>query len=154
LDAKCAPRRMPAATIVVWMRLTGPEGRLSGIERSCTRPGNRARALGVSRTGSALMGKVRALLLIAAGTLAGLVAGAGLGRYVLNVPTTPVGSSGPATQDNAANNVGCFDNAGHKVTFVAVEPEVQLEVLDWGGTGATLVLLAGLGDNAHVYDEF
>jgi pimeloyl-ACP methyl ester carboxylesterase len=26
--------------------------------------------------------------------------------------------------------------------------------LDWGGTGETLVLLAGLGDNAHVYDGF
>jgi pimeloyl-ACP methyl ester carboxylesterase len=93
-------------------------------------------------------------LLIAAGTLTGLVAGAGLGRYVLNVPTTPGGSASPATQDNAANNASCFDNAGHKVTFVTVEPEVQLEVLDWGGNGEALVLLTGLGDNAHVYDQF
>src|SRR5262249_36315609 len=28
------------------------------------------------------------------------------------------------------------------------------EVLDWGGTGQTLVLLTGLGDNAHIYDQF
>ena len=89
-------------------------------------------------------------LLIAAGALAGLVAGTGLGRYVLNVPTTPVGSASPATQDNAASNASCFDNAGHKVAFVRVEPEVQLEVLDWGGNGDALVLLTGLGDNAHV----
>jgi pimeloyl-ACP methyl ester carboxylesterase len=27
-------------------------------------------------------------------------------------------------------------------------------VLDWGGTGDALVLLTGLGDNAHVYDQF
>ena len=27
-------------------------------------------------------------------------------------------------------------------------------MLDWGGTGETLVLLTGLGDNAHVYDQF
>jgi pimeloyl-ACP methyl ester carboxylesterase len=58
------------------------------------------------------------------------------------------------TPDNAANNASCFDNAGHKVTFVRVEPEVQLEVLDWGGTGEPLVLLTGMGDNAHVYDQF
>jgi pimeloyl-ACP methyl ester carboxylesterase len=93
-------------------------------------------------------------LLTAAGTLTGLVAGAGLGRYVLNVPTTPAESPSPATQDHAANNASCFDNAGHKVTFVTIEPGVQLEVLDWGGTGDALVLLAGLGDNAHVYDQF
>jgi pimeloyl-ACP methyl ester carboxylesterase len=96
----------------------------------------------------------RTWLLIAAGTLTGLVAGAGLGRSVLKLPPTPVESASTATQDNAANNASCFDNAGHKVTFVTVEPEVQLEVLDWGGTGATLVLLTGLGDNAHVYDQF
>jgi pimeloyl-ACP methyl ester carboxylesterase len=93
-------------------------------------------------------------LLIAAGTLTGLVAGTGLGRYVLNPPSTSVESPGPATQDNTANNTTCFDNAGHKVTFVTVEPQVQLEVLDWGGTGGTLVLLTGGGDNAHVYDQF
>jgi non-heme chloroperoxidase len=104
--------------------------------------------------GSLLMKSWKTWLLIAAGTLTGLVAGAGLGRYVLNVPTTPVGSASPATQDTAANNASCFDNAGHKVTFVTVESGVQLEVLDWGGTGETLVLLTGLGDNAHVYDQF
>jgi pimeloyl-ACP methyl ester carboxylesterase len=93
-------------------------------------------------------------LLIAASTLTGLVAGAGLARYVWNVLTTPVGSASPATQDNSANKASCSDNAGQKVTFVTVEPGVQLEVLDWGGTGETLVLLAGMGDNAHVFDQF
>ena len=38
--------------------------------------------------------------------------------------------------------------------FVEVEPEVRLQVLDWGGSGPPLVLLAGLGDNAHVFDHF
>ena len=38
--------------------------------------------------------------------------------------------------------------------FVTVEPNVKLEVLDWGGTGRPLVFLSGLGDTAHVYDEF
>jgi hypothetical protein len=40
------------------------------------------------------------------------------------------------------------------VSFVSVEKGVKLEVLDWGGTGRPLVLLAGLGDTAHDFDEF
>jgi len=40
------------------------------------------------------------------------------------------------------------------VQFVTVEPGVKLEVLDWGGTGRPLVFLAGLGNTAHVFDNF
>jgi hypothetical protein len=35
--------------------------------------------------------------------------------------------------------------------FVLVAPEVKLKVLDWGGAGRNLVLLAGGGNTAHVY---
>jgi pimeloyl-ACP methyl ester carboxylesterase len=35
-----------------------------------------------------------------------------------------------------------------------VDENVRLEVLDWGGTGRPVVLLAGLGNTAHVYDDF
>ena len=35
--------------------------------------------------------------------------------------------------------------------FVTVAPNVKLEVLDWGGSGRDLVLLAGGGNTAHVY---
>jgi non-heme chloroperoxidase len=38
--------------------------------------------------------------------------------------------------------------------FVTVAPGVNLEVLDWGGSGEVMVLLTGSGDNAHVYDYF
>jgi pimeloyl-ACP methyl ester carboxylesterase len=38
--------------------------------------------------------------------------------------------------------------------FIQVEPGVKLEVLDWGGSGAPLVLLTGLGHTAHVYRDF
>src|SRR5262245_2463788 len=38
--------------------------------------------------------------------------------------------------------------------FVTVDTDVRLEVLDWGGSGETMVLLTGSGDNAHVYDQF
>jgi len=37
---------------------------------------------------------------------------------------------------------------------VTVDKDVRLEVLDWGGSGRPLVLLAGGGDTAHVFDDF
>ena len=40
-----------------------------------------------------------------------------------------------------------------KTQVVTVQPDVKLEVLDWGGTGRTLVLLAGGGSTAHVFDS-
>jgi pimeloyl-ACP methyl ester carboxylesterase len=38
--------------------------------------------------------------------------------------------------------------------YVAILPDVTLEVVDWGGKGIPLVFLAGLGHTAHVFDEF
>ena len=46
-----------------------------------------------------------------------------------------------------------MDNTAHKIRMVQVAPGVELEVLDWGGSGKAMVLLTGLGDNAHVYDQ-
>jgi non-heme chloroperoxidase len=46
------------------------------------------------------------------------------------------------------------DPSPHTVRFVTVEKGVRLEVLDWGGSGNPLVLLAGGGDTAHVFDDF
>ena len=43
---------------------------------------------------------------------------------------------------------------GSQGQFVTVEPGVKLEVLDWGGKGRAVVLLAGLGNDAHVFDTF
>jgi pimeloyl-ACP methyl ester carboxylesterase len=40
-----------------------------------------------------------------------------------------------------------------KTQFVDVQPDIKLEVLDWGGTGRNLVLLAGGGSTAHVFDS-
>jgi non-heme chloroperoxidase len=37
---------------------------------------------------------------------------------------------------------------------IKVDNDVKLEVLDWGGSGPPIVLLAGLGDTAHVFDDF
>jgi non-heme chloroperoxidase len=46
------------------------------------------------------------------------------------------------------------DPSPHRVRLVAVDDGVQLEVLDWGGTGKPMILLAGGGNTAHVFDEF
>src|ERR1700744_3803256 len=46
------------------------------------------------------------------------------------------------------------DSTPHKVQFVEVEKDVKLEVLDWGGSGRPLILLAGLGNDAHSFDVF
>jgi pimeloyl-ACP methyl ester carboxylesterase len=46
------------------------------------------------------------------------------------------------------------DPSPHRAQFVRVEDDVQLEVLDWGGSGRALVLLAGSGHSAHIFDDF
>ena len=61
-------------------------------------------------------------------------------------------SASPARGDRAA--VVWHDPSPHKVRYVRISKDVQLEVLDWGGSGAPIILLAGSGDTAHVFDEF
>jgi non-heme chloroperoxidase len=46
------------------------------------------------------------------------------------------------------------DSSPHKVQMVIVEQGVQLEVLDWGGSGRPIIFLAGAGDTAHRFDSF
>jgi pimeloyl-ACP methyl ester carboxylesterase len=46
------------------------------------------------------------------------------------------------------------DPSPHGVRFIDVEEGVRLETLDWGGRGRAVVLLAGSGNSAHVFDEF
>ena len=46
------------------------------------------------------------------------------------------------------------DPSPHRVQMVAADRGVQLEVLDWGGSGRPIVLLAGLGHTAHIFDDF
>jgi non-heme chloroperoxidase len=46
------------------------------------------------------------------------------------------------------------DPSPHITRFIEVDRNVKLEVLDWGGSGRSLVLLAGGGNTAHVFDDF
>jgi non-heme chloroperoxidase len=45
------------------------------------------------------------------------------------------------------------DATPHEANSISVDEGVQLEVLDFGGTGSPILLLPGLGATAHSYDE-
>jgi non-heme chloroperoxidase len=47
-----------------------------------------------------------------------------------------------------------LDPSPHRIQFVTVDKDVKLEVLDWGGKGRPVILLTGLGNDAHVFDRF
>lgn len=59
-----------------------------------------------------------------------------------------------AHAQESPENSDWTDPSPHQVHFVTVSPEIQLEVLDWGGSGEALVFLAGLSQNAHTFDNF
>ena len=46
------------------------------------------------------------------------------------------------------------DTSPHQVRSIVVDSNVKLEVLDWGGSGRPIVLLAGQGLTAHGFDTF
>ena len=67
------------------------------------------------------------------------------------IPSYATGNS----QATAATAVSeeTADLSPHKTRFVVVDRGVKVEVLDWGGSGRDLVLLAGMGSTAHVFDN-
>ena len=54
----------------------------------------------------------------------------------------------------AQRQVAWVDPSPHTARLVQVERDTRIEVLDWGGSGRTLVLLAQLGQTAHIYDAW
>lgn len=46
------------------------------------------------------------------------------------------------------------DPSPHTARRIVIATDVSVEVLDWGGTGEPILLLAGLGNTAHVFDDF
>jgi len=74
-----------------------------------------------------------------------------LSTICVNAGAQPVARGKPA----ACVETPPYDTTPYKAErFVTVAPGVKLEVLDWGGSGEVMLLLTGLGDNAHVFDYF
>lgn len=68
---------------------------------------------------------------------------------------TPQGQPIPLVLKRATKETSWrSDPSPHSVQFITVDKDVRLEVLDWGGSGRPVVLLTGLGNNAHVFDKF
>jgi pimeloyl-ACP methyl ester carboxylesterase len=60
----------------------------------------------------------------------------------------------PLDLARATKETAWRDPAPHADQFITVDKDVRLEVLDFGGSGPPLVLLAGLGNTAHIFDRF
>ena len=54
------------------------------------------------------------------------------------------------TKEAAAS---AWTDASPHTTGVVTANGIHLNYLDWGGTGPNLILIHGLGDNPHVFDE-
>jgi len=59
----------------------------------------------------------------------------------------------PSVEDKGFQKVRWLDAAAHQTRQINVDEGVQLEVLDFGGTGSPILLLPGLGATAHSYDD-
>ena len=72
----------------------------------------------------------------------------------MRIPTTLAAIAVLTVGLIARAQTGWVDPSSHRERLVRVEADVDVEVLDWGGAGRTLVLLAQLGQTAHIYDDW
>ena len=49
---------------------------------------------------------------------------------------------------------GWIDTAPHRSGFIPVQHGVRIHYLDFGGTGPAVLLVPGIGNSAHAYDDF
>jgi len=75
----------------------------------------------------------------ARGKVTGMIVHQGPG---LDIPAPKINSSTESPSDKSP----------HKSGFVTANG-IKMNYLDWGGTGDVIILLAGLGNDAHVFDE-
>jgi pimeloyl-ACP methyl ester carboxylesterase len=121
-------------------------------------------AFGATMEPRELSGPVgRMFFIIALGTTVALLAGgavAGRRTILIAVPfAVTIGLAASvlfvmaAASSTSAQQNEWRDPSTHKSSLVTVEAGVQLEVLDWGGSGRALLLMHGGGDSAHVFDD-
>jgi non-heme chloroperoxidase len=82
-------------------------------------------------------------------------------RSIRPLPTRPLGEQTPqllaAWRRTAAEWADWVDPSAKRVRFIAVPSKagrtIPLEVLDWAGHGPAVLLLAGLGETGHIYND-
>jgi non-heme chloroperoxidase len=82
-------------------------------------------------------------------------------RSIRPSPTSPLGEQTPqllaAWRRPNAEWADWGDPSAKRVRFIAVPSQVgktiRLEILDWGGHGPAVLLLAGLGESGHIYND-
>jgi non-heme chloroperoxidase len=74
---------------------------------------------------------------------------AGTWKMLYGPPSQPLTFTRTAKKDEWV-----IDPSPHKITFVTVQPSVNLEVLDFGGSGPPLIFLSGLYNSGHSFDGF
>ena len=60
----------------------------------------------------------------------------------------------PMSPGQKVPSTAWHDPSRHHTEMITVDQGVQLEVLNWGGKGRPLVFLSGLGNTAHIWDNF
>jgi pimeloyl-ACP methyl ester carboxylesterase len=68
--------------------------------------------------------------------------------------TLAVSASAQRVPSRLPADDGWTDKAPHKSGFVTVQRGVRIHYLDFGGTGPTVLLVPGIGNTAHAYDDF
>src|SRR6185437_2199321 len=60
----------------------------------------------------------------------------------------------PAIANAQRDTSAWRDPSPHRSGFIPIGGGVRLHYLDWGGSGQTIVFLAGQGNTAHAFDDF
>src|SRR5438067_266519 len=63
-------------------------------------------------------------------------------------------AAGQRTPSTLPHDDGWIDKTAHKSGFIAVQRGVRIHYLDFGGSGPVVLLLPGIGNTAHAYDDF
>jgi non-heme chloroperoxidase len=117
------------------------------------------RPLSAQGTVGLLLLAISSITACSAGRAPVTAARSGTGLYSL--PTHPLGEQGPelltAWSRTDAQWADWSDPSAKRVRFIAVpgnaSEDIRLEVIDWGGHGPPLLLLAGLRESGHVYND-
>jgi non-heme chloroperoxidase len=82
-------------------------------------------------------------------------ASASIALACISLFSVPCIAAENALIDTPTNGVSAWrDSSPHQARYIDVGETVRLEVLDWGGSGRPIVLLAASGCTAHEFDDF